>query len=187
MTEFNPHTTETAPEGSRELLAKVRGNYGFVPNLLAVQAESPTLLQAYLAIGKIFGEGGLDATEQQVVLMTASRLNGCDYCMAAHSTVSRGTGVPADVVDALRNGTPIADAKLEALRRFTERMVENRGHAGEGDIETLLAAGYEKATVFEVIVGIAMKVLSNYTNHVADTPLDPAFVAERWGEMAVAA
>lgn len=180
MTEFTLHTQETAPEGSKETLANVEKSYGFLPNLMATFAESPAAVEAYAAISGIFEKSDFTATEKQIVLMTNNRLNGCDYCMAAHTTIAQMQGVPADVIEALRDGSPVEDSKLEALLTFAAQVNEQRGVIDPADIDAFLAAGYTKANVLEVIVGTAMKVLSNYTNHVAETPVDDAFQANAW-------
>lgn len=180
MTEFTVHTQETAPEGSKATLRDVKQNYGFVPNLMAVFAESPAAVEAYATLSGIFDKSDLTATERQIVLMTNNRLNNCTYCMAAHSTISAMQKVPADVIESLRNGTSVGDAKLEALRVFTIKVIENRGFVTEADLEAFLDAGYTKANVLEVIVGTGLKVLSNYTNHIAETPVDVAFQSNRW-------
>ena len=111
MAEFRRHTVETAGE-SKALLESAQKNFGFIPNLAAVMAESPALLEGYFTLSKIFDKSDLSETERQVILMTNNRLNGCDYCMAAHSTISQMKGVPSDVITALRDNTPIADTKL---------------------------------------------------------------------------
>ena len=200
MTDFAVHTIETAGD-SKPLLEESKKAYGFVPNLHAVMAESPALLEAYRTVAEVFdNKTDLSPTERQVIAMTNNRLNGCTYCMAAHTTISQMSKVPDDVIEALRNGTsimqglnvdedvitslregtPIADPKLEALRVYAEKVNLSRGWPDESDIEALLAAGYTKQTVFDVIVGTAFKVLSNYTNHVAQTPLDKAFAKNQW-------
>ncbi len=180
MSRFTPHTVDTVPEGARELLAQSTDKYGFLPNLTATMAESPELAKAYAAMGELFGQTGFTPTEQQVVLLSISRLNGCDYCVAAHSTIAGIERVPADVIEAIRTDRPIAEPRLEALRRFTAAVVEERGRVSTARIEEFLAAGFEKRRVFDVILGAAMKTLSNYTNHVAETPLDPPFSSQRW-------
>ncbi len=181
MTEFVVHTIEDAPEKSKALLESSKKAYGMVPNLHAVMAESPALLEAYKTISNIFDkQTNLSATEQQIIAMTNNRLNGCTYCMAAHTSIMQGAKVAEDVITALRDGTPIADPKLEALRVFAEKVNVKRGLLDDGDIEALLSAGYTKQTVFDVIVGTAYKVLSNYTNHVAQTPLDKMFAKNEW-------
>ncbi len=180
MTDFTVHTKETAPEGSRGLLQGARDAYGFTPNLLAVQSESPALLEGYMTLAGIFDKTNLSETERQIILMTNNRLNGCTYCMAAHTSLSQMAKVPDDVIEALRNGTSIADAKLEALRVFAARVNETRGWVEQSDLDALFAAGYTKQTVLEVILGTSLKVMSNYTNHVAQTPVDAAFKANAW-------
>ena len=105
--------------------------------------------------------------------------------MAAHTTLSQIGGVSIDVIAALRNDTPIADPKLEALRQFAIAINESRGWPTDGQINAFLLAGYSRQTVMEVILGTALKVLSNYTNHVAETNLDDAFAQNAWGSATV--
>lgn len=180
MTAFPLHTHETAPQTSQPLLDKAKAAYGFVPNLLAGMAEAPALLEGYMTLNKIFGKSALSETERQIILMTNNRLNGCSYCMAAHTTISKGAGVPADVIESLRQGAAIADPKLEALRQFAAKVNETRGWVAQADLEAFLAAGYTQQTVLEVILGTSLKVMSNYTNHLAKTPVDAAFQKDTW-------
>lgn len=188
MTDFATHTIETAPEGSKPLLEGAKSAFGFVPNLLATMAEAPAMLEGYMTLAGIFDKTNLSETERQIILMTNNRLNGCTYCMAAHTSISQGAGVPADVIEALRTNTPIADEKLEALRTFAAVINETRGWPQEADVQALLDAGYTQQTVVEVILGTALKVMSNYTNHVAETDVDAAFAPNAWSpELAKAA
>lgn len=177
---FPIHTLETAPADSRPILAGAKQSLGFVPNLFGAFAEAPALLEAYTALGPIFDRASLSPTERQVVLLSASTTNGCTYCVAAHSTIAAGQKVDAAVIEALRAGAPIADAKLEALRTFTRRVVETRAELEPSDVAAFLAAGYGRAQVLEVILGVGLKTLSNYTNHLVDTPLDAAFEKNAW-------
>lgn len=180
MTKFDVHTKETAPTASTELLASAEKAYGFIPNLLGVMAESPATLGAYLSIGQLFEKSSFSPTEQQIVILTTSRFNECDYCMAAHSVIAGMQKVPTDIVDAIRDDRPIDDARLEALRIFTRTVVEKRANLSTGDIAAFLAADYTKEQVLEVIFGVSFKTLSNYVNHVAGTPLDDAFATQAW-------
>ena len=184
MSQFNVHSKESAPAESAELLATAEKGYGFIPNLLGVMAESPATIKAYMTIGKIFDESSFSATERQVLILAASRFNECDYCVAAHSVVAGMQKVPADVIAAIRNDHPIDDEKLEALRSFTTAVVEKRGWVSDDDIAAFQAAGYNKAQILEVIVGLSFKTLSNYVNHIAKTPLDDAFAAQAWTPVA---
>jgi len=180
MSEFNLHTEETAPENSKNLLAGAKKAYGFIPNLYAGQAEAPALLEGYLSLATTFNKTALSETERQIIMIANNRLNGCTYCVAAHTTIAKGAGVSNDVLEALRNGTKIADPKLEALHQFAVRINETRGWVEQSDLDALFSAGYSRQTALEVIVGTALKVMSTYTNHLVNTPLDDAFKSDAW-------
>lgn len=182
MLDFPSHTIDTAPDAAKPLMEGATKAYSFLPNLYASMAEAPALLEGYLTLSQIFNKTNLSETERQIILMTNNRLNGCTYCMAAHTTISQGAGVSKDVVDSLRNGTPIADQKLEALRIFSVAMIETRGWPSEAQSAAFLAAGYTHQAMLEVILGTSLKVMSNYTNHIAETQLDPAFQANAWSK-----
>lgn len=180
MTDFKTHTIDSAPAAARPLLEGAKANFGFLPNLLGNMATAPATLEGYLTIAGIFNKTNLSETERQIILMTNNRLNGCEYCMAAHTTLSKMGGVPQDVIDALRNNTAIADRKLEALRMFTAEVNQTRGHPSKTTTDNLLAAGYTEQTILEVILGTAMKLLSNYVNHITKTEVDGVFQANAW-------
>ncbi|MFG0293527.1 MAG: carboxymuconolactone decarboxylase family protein [Phycisphaerales bacterium JB050] len=181
MSRFPTHTAETAPE-AKELIEAAQKAFGFLPNLLATMAEAPALLEGYMTLAGIFDKTDLSPTERQIVLMVNNRLNGCTYCMSAHTAISTAQGVPQEIIDALRNGSELRDPKLEALRTFAIRINESRGWPKPEDLAAFLAAGYTERTVLEVILGTALKVMSNYTNHIASTPLDSAFAPYGWTE-----
>ncbi|MFT6559599.1 carboxymuconolactone decarboxylase family protein [Sneathiella sp.] len=180
MTDFKTHTIETAPAAAKPSLEKANKAYGFVPNLLGTMATAPAILDGYLALADIFGKTDLSETERQIILMTNNRLNGCEYCMAAHTSISQMVNVPTDVIEALRNDTPISNPKLEALREFTTVINQTRGWPTRDDVSAFLAAGYTEQSVLEVILGTSLKVMSNYTNHIAETKLDDAFAPNAW-------
>ncbi len=180
MNHLPVQTKETAPEASKPFLDRAQKAYGFVPNLFAVFANSPAMIEAYGVLTGLFEKTDLTPAERQIVLMTNNRLNGCTYCMAAHSTISQMLKIPADVITALRNGTEIADPKLQALHLFTARINETRGYVDQADIDAFLAAGYTEANILDVILGTSLKTLSNYTNHISNTPLDAAFRPNAW-------
>lgn len=180
MADFTYYTKETAPESAQGGLDKSIAEFGGIPNLHAVMAESPELLDGYHALWGLFKNSTLTALEQQVVYQTSNFENNCHYCVPGHTGLMMMQKMPQDVIDALRGGTPIADEKLQALREFTRLMVVNRGHAGDEALEAFLAAGYTKQNAFEVIVGLATKVMSNYTNAIAHTTLDPGMDKLAW-------
>lgn len=179
-TKFTIHTKETAPETSVALLHGTEKAFGFIPNLVGMMAESPAVAKGYLNIAQIFDETSFSPTQRQVVILTASLYNECHYCMAAHSVIAEMQKVPQDVVDAIRNDEPIADVKLEALRQFTIQVVDKRGWVSNDDIQAFIDAGYTKQQILEVILGVSFKTLSNYVNHITDTPVDTAFAKKAW-------
>ncbi len=180
MTTFPIHSSETAPEASKPILAATQKKFGFVPNLIRVLAGAPAAVKAYTTVMDIFESSSLSDAEKQTILLSASFVNECEYCIAAHSTIAGMKKVPAEIIEALRSGTTLPDAKLDALAVLTRSIVETRGWPTEAAKEAFFAAGYGTAEYQEVIVGVALKTISNYVNHAADTPLDPAFEAHKW-------
>lgn len=186
MTTYTLHTVETAPPASRPILEGAQKAYGFVPNLLGTLADAPAALKGYTDVAGAFDSTSLSPTERQVVLLTASFENECTYCVAAHSVIAGMQKVAPDVIEAIRNGQEISDPRLAALARFTRTVVERRGWAGEDAVEQFLSAGFSTAQVLEVVLGVAMKTISNYSNHLAAPALDAAFESQRWERPALA-
>jgi uncharacterized peroxidase-related enzyme len=180
MSLFPPHTRESAPRRARDLLVGIDKARGMIPNLMRVMAESPTTLKAYLTLSEILTHGDFTPAEQQLLLLTVSRENGCAYCVAAHTLGGKTAKLDDQAIDAVRDGLPIADGKLQALRRFAETVVRNRGHVGDDDIRALLAQGYTKGHVLEVLLAASLKTISNYLDHFAEPPLDEALTPARW-------
>ncbi|MDJ0518342.1 MAG: carboxymuconolactone decarboxylase family protein [Trichodesmium sp. MO_231.B1] len=178
--EFTIYNLETVPQESKQALAHAEETFGFIPNLEGILAEAPALLKASVTLWDLFETTSFTEVERQVIYLTANYENNCDYCMAAHSGLAKMIGMSQENVEALRNGTSMPDKKLQALRRFTQQMVQTRGWVKDNEIEEFMAAGYSKQQVLEVILGIAIKVIHNYTNHIAKTPLDKQFKPNIW-------
>ena len=175
MTEFTLYTAENAPEESKPLMADSVAAFGMVPNLHAVMAEAPTLLKGYQVLHDLFQKTSFNAEELTVVWQSINVEHECHYCVPAHSAIAASMKVDQDVVDALVNQTPLANPKLETLRETTLAMTRERGVISDEQIEKFFAAGYGKQQLLEIIVGLSQKVMSNYTNHLADTPIDEPF------------
>ncbi|HLY87930.1 MAG TPA: carboxymuconolactone decarboxylase family protein, partial [Acetobacteraceae bacterium] len=158
--------------------------FGFVPSLQANMAESPELLAGYSALWDLFSKSTLTSHEQQVVYLTSNFENECHYCMAGHSTLAKMLKMDPAVIEALRNGTPLPDAKLEALHRFTTLVVRNRGWVSDAETDAFLTAGYTRRNVLEVVLGVATKVMSNYTNHIVHSELDSFMHGNEWAKPA---
>ncbi|BAZ67022.1 MAG: carboxymuconolactone decarboxylase family protein [Pelatocladus maniniholoensis HA4357-MV3] len=183
--EFTIYTLETAPKASQEALRHAKKTFGFIPNLEGICAEAPALLQGGMALWDLFSTTSFSPIEQQVVYLTANYENNCHYCMAAHSGLAKMVGMSIKDIDTMRNGELLQDPKLQSLREFTQRMVQTRGWVSDEEIETFMKAGYTKQQVLEVILGIAVKVIHNYTNHIAQTPLDKEFKPYAWSKPTV--
>ena len=180
MTEYTLHDKNTAPEESRALLENSVQAFGMIPALHAVMAEAPGLLEGYQQLHRLFTETSFDATEQTVVWQTINVEHACHYCVPAHTAIAKMTDVPDEVTEALRDEAPLPTAKLEALRDFTLSVVRDRGNVDEAAVQRFLEAGYTKRNILEVVLGVSQKVMSNYTNHLADTPIDKPFQHFEW-------
>lgn len=176
------HTIDSAEGKAKTLLSEAKAKAGFVPNMYAGMANSPGLLETYLSGYQRFrDESGFTPVEQEVVLLTISRFHACTYCMAAHSMIAeKMSKVPADILAALRDGKPLTDPRLEALSKFTTIMLDQRGNPTTEQFQDFIAAGYRDRDVLEIILAIAVKTISNYSNHVLHTRVDGPFQAYAW-------
>lgn len=182
MNPFKLHNLATAPVAAVPILEAANKGLGFIPNLYAHLAEAPTSLEAYKNLGALLEKSSLTPAEQQVVLISVSVENACAYCVAAHSFLARNMVKVADnIIAALRNGQTLPDQKLNALSVFAKAVVHKRGRVGGSrELNDFFAAGYTQQNALEVVLGVSMKTLSNYANHLTDTPLDAAFAGEAW-------
>lgn len=179
-------TLDNADARARPVLEKAKAQVGFIPNMYKGMANLPGLLDTYLHGYTAFrGEGGFTPAEQEVVLLAISIGNGCEYCVSAHSMIAaKVSKVSEGVLTALRDGSDIPDSKLAALAAFTETMLETRGLPTRADMAAFLAAGYSERHVLAIILALAVKTISNYSNHLFHTELDEAFTAFNWHEAA---
>ena len=119
MTTFTVHSPDSAPAESRELLERVQRRNGMVPNLYGVLAEAPIAVEAYDTLASLLMRSSFTPTERHVVWFTINAYHDCHYCMAAHTFLAKGEGVPEDVIETARAVGAYEDPKLEALRVFT--------------------------------------------------------------------
>lgn len=184
MTQFELHNETTAPEGSKVLLAQSKKTFGMIPGLHAVMAEAPGLLEAYKVVHELFASSNFDKDEITVVWQTVNVEHACHYCVPAHTAIAKSMRVSDDITDALRNGTALPNPRLEALRDFTLNVVRNRGNVDDNAVQAFLDAGFTKRQILEVILGVSQKIMSNYTNHIANTPVDAPFQQFKWKKAA---
>jgi alkylhydroperoxidase family enzyme len=177
---FPSHDLTTAPEASKALLEKSQKAFGRLPGLHKVLAESPQAYEGYQLLHKLFTETNFDVDELTVVWQSINVENECHYCVPAHTGIAKIMKVHAELTEALRNETALPSAKLEALRTFTVQMVRDRGNVSKAKIKAFFDAGYSHRAVLDVILGLAQKTMSNYINHVAETPVDEVFQPLIW-------
>jgi AhpD family alkylhydroperoxidase len=174
---FPSLSSETAPAAARPMLLGSQKQFGFIPSPVAKAAASPTTLKHLFAGFAAFDESSLSHLEREVVAMTVAFEHGCHYCMALHSALL--TAEHGAFVAHLRAGTPLADARLEALRVFVRALVQTRGRA---DTSAFEAAGYTEANALDVVLGVGVYTLSTYLNILTSSELDPPFVPFAWSK-----
>jgi uncharacterized peroxidase-related enzyme len=175
MTTFPVHTIESAPEGAADALKAIEGRVGFLPNLVATMATSPTLVTAFADMQATLGRTTLTGLEREVVGLTLSHTNTCDYSLAAHGTFARMRGGSPVLVEALCAGGTLPDARLDALATFARIVVRSRGHVPTAAMDAFLAAGYTSEQALEVVTMLAFTTMANLVANIAGPPIDEAF------------
>lgn len=174
------HNENTAPESSKPTLAAVHQANGFIPNLFRALANSPSSLNGFAALLAANDGGSLSPAERQIVQLTTSIENQGEYCVAGHSTFAERIGMPPETIIALREGRQLANERYQALADFTRALVRNRGHVTDADKMALEVAGFGTEQMFEIIIGVALKTITNYVGSVFYLPLDSQFQKHAW-------
>ncbi len=153
------------------LFTAVKGKLGLVPNLMRTLGQSPAALEAYLGFSGTLATGVLPGNVREQIALAVAETNACDYCLAAHSLLGKGAGLTADaIIDARRISA--ADAKTDAILKFAAAVVESRGLVSDAAVAAVRAAGASDAEIIETVAHVALNILTNYTNHVAQTVVD---------------
>ena len=178
---LKPVDPERAQGAEKDILDKAKARAGFIPNMYANMANAPAVLDTYLhGYGLFRSESGFTPPEQEVVFLAASQSNGCTYCMAAHSMIAdKVSKVPPQVLQPIRDGRPIPDARLAALFQLTSEMVRTQGRPSAATVRAFLDAGFEEKKLLYVVLALAVKTLSNFSNHALATEVDERFAAYR--------
>jgi uncharacterized peroxidase-related enzyme len=155
----------------------VKERYGFIPNLGATIAESPPAFAGLLGLIEAFDRTSLTAPERELVLLAVSVANDCAYCRTVHVGLGRRAGLSSGAVTATLESRPLEEARLSALRDLTVALVQSRGRVSDAQVDAFLRAGFSKAQVLEVVMGVALKTFTNYCNHLASVAPNAEFVA----------
>jgi len=174
MPRINPVERNTNSK-TRELWGTVEKQMGMVPNTIATMAQSPAVVQAYLDGSKALAGGSLSAALREQIALTVSEADQCDYCVSAHTFFGRKAGLSeSDLLDA-RHGTT-SNQRTNAALNFARRIVEDRGHVNDEDVEEVRRAGYTDGEIAEIVANVCMSIFTNYFNHVANTEVDFPYV-----------
>ena len=178
MATLTLQTVESAPQGSKAILQAIQKRNGFIPNLMATFASSPALLNGYVRLDAAWQKSSFSALERQMILLAASVENRCGYCIATHATALKGLKVNPQCIQAVRNRGSLGNQRLDALVTLTRELVLERGFVAPETRRRFVAAGFNEVALMEVLVGVALKVMSNYLDNLAPIAIDAAFRGE---------
>ena len=167
-----PASIETSPAASQPLLAAVNKQLGSVPNLFRVVGNSPAALEGYLGLNGALARGQIDAKTRERIALTVAELNGCDYCLSAHTYLGKNLAKLDDAELAANKNGQSSNPQASAALRFATAVVRERGHVSPAELEAVKAAGYNDAQVIEIVLLVALNTLTNYVNSVAATDID---------------
>ena len=156
---------------SKELLERARTNFGTIPNLLKTMAHSPAVLDGFLSLRGALGKGELSTSTREQIALAVSESNESEYCLAAHSLTAKIAGLKPEQVVAARRGFA-DDPHTQAVLRLTQHVVERTGKVSDEQLQKARAAGMTDAEIVEVVGNVAVMVLTNYLNNVAQTVVD---------------
>jgi uncharacterized peroxidase-related enzyme len=175
-----PASIEASPAASHGLLEAVKKQLGVVPNLFRLTATSPQALEGYLSLNGALGKGTLSPATRERIALAVAEINGCSYCLSAHSYLGKNLAKLDDVEMAANRAGKSSDAKAGAAVQFAAKVTQNRGAVSDADLKAVKAAGYSDAELVEIVAHVALNTLTNYINEVFKTEIDfPVVQAKR--------
>ncbi len=180
MSTFTLYNLESAPTESKPLLEKSKQSMGMIPNLYGIMAAAPALLEAYQELDRLFMKTSFTVEEKTVIWQTINVENECHYCVPAHTAIAHMMKVDAKIIEALNNQTPLPNDRLETLRNTTLALIRGKGRLSQQEHSTFSNAGFTSQQLLEIVLGLSQKILSNYTNHLANTEIDEPFQKYVW-------
>jgi uncharacterized peroxidase-related enzyme len=163
---------DDAPEASRPALNAMRKKMGRIPNIFRVFSNSPAALNGYFGLSNALASGMLDAKTQDRIALAVAELNGCGYCLSAHTYLGKNVSKLDDAeIMANRKGAS-HDQKADAAVKFAVATVRERGHVSDTDLSAVRDAGFNDAEIVEIVLHVALNTLTNYVNEVAKTDVD---------------
>jgi alkylhydroperoxidase family enzyme len=180
MPNYPIHTTASAPEESKPALEQLQKAFGVLPNLPAVIANSPKLINSLVGLFGQVHSPGLSEAENQIVLLTDAVTNSSTYAVAFHTALALQQGISSEETTAIRERRLPTDKRFAALSALAKGLIEKRGHLSEQELNSFTAAGFTKEQILEVIAIVAASTITNYTGTIANPPLEDAFQQHAW-------
>ena len=174
-----PASIEASPAASQPLLQAVKKQLGVVPNLFRLVGNSPAALEGYLGLNSALAKGALEAPTRERIALAIAEINGCNYCLSAHSYLGKNLAKLSDAEMTANRDGGSTDQKADAAVRFAVKVVNARGHVSDPDIKAVKDAGYSDAQVIEIVLHVALNTLTNYVNEMAKTEIDFPVVAAK--------
>ncbi len=174
MPRLNVVEFETSGGKVREVFDEILGARGWIGNIHRGIANSPAVFDGFWQIHKALKRGKLSPAEAEAVRLIVSEEYACRYCLAAHTMLGKRFGLADSEMLALRRGSP-SDPKLRSLAAFVRKLIVPGGQVRDEDIAALRYAGYNDATITEIVFAVALTVFTNLFNRIHDTPLDEIF------------
>jgi uncharacterized peroxidase-related enzyme len=178
MATLKVHTIASAPEGSRHSLEEVQQRLGNIPNLYGTLANSPELLNGYMALNHQWERTSLTAKERELIFLSASVANQCPYCTAGYTAGLQQMHTGGDIIRQVLYNETVQDPRINALVTLVKELVNNRGFISDHVRTAFIEAGYEESVILEILVGVAMKTMANYLDHIFPIPIDKAYQDE---------
>ncbi len=180
MNKYAIHSIQSSPAESSKILADIKHSTGFVPHVYGLLANSPNALTAIDELNTSFVQSSFTAQEREIIALATSVENRCAYCVAGHTAFGLAEGINPSTVTAVRQAKRAPDERLETLRHFTSKLVRTRGAVTDVDIADFAKQGFMPDEVFELLIGVAAKVMTNFASKLAAIPLDEAFAPYAW-------
>ena len=174
-----PATIAESPAEARPLLEAVEKRLGTVPNLFRLVGTSPAALEGYLSLSDALGKGVITPAIGERIALAVAEVNGCSYCLSAHSYLAKNIAKFDEAEIAANRDGRSNDARADAAVRFAAKVARERGRIGEAELDAVRAAGYDDEAIVEIVLHVALNVLTNYVNIVAGTDVDFPLVEAR--------
>ena len=171
MTRISQVDPAQATSRIKQLLHRVRGKLGLVPNLFRVLGEAPAALEGYLRFSEALAGGSFDARVREQISLAVAESNLCSYCLSTHTFIGRKVGLTGKEIADARHATA-AIGEIDAILKLARSIVVQRGEISDADLEAARAAGLTDSAIVETVANVALNIFTNYVSHVARTAVD---------------